>query len=97
MQLHGNGDEVPEFACFEIVHYDSVVVIPVEYHWLIDRYWTQLRSTPTMDRMTTKTDFTGFASTRTAEEGARIALKLATLPDDGPRGGFFDDAGSVAW
>ncbi|OZC67494.1 dehydrogenase [Rhodococcus sp. 15-725-2-2b] len=43
------------------------------------------------------TDFTGFASTRTPEEGAQIALKLATLPDDGPRGGFFDDAGSVAW
>lgn len=43
------------------------------------------------------TDFTGFASPRTPEEGARIALKLASLPDDGPRGGFFDDAGSVAW
>lgn len=280
VQLLGNGDEVPEFACFEIVHYDSVAVIPVEYHRLVDRYWTHLLSTPTMDHMTTKTalitgankgigfaiahglgmqgirvgvgarddarrqdavdklraagidafgvpldvtsddsvaaaansiadldilvnnagisggdqqnpttldidvlrttldtnvfgvirvtnallptllrsasprivnvssnmgslalqtgpimaayapsktmvnamtvqyarqlvdtavivnaccpgyvatDFTGFASTRTPEEGARIALKLATLPDDGPRGGFFDDAGSVAW
>jgi len=43
------------------------------------------------------TDFTGFAPSRTPEEGAAIALKLATLPDDGPRGGFFDDEGVVAW
>ncbi|NED93117.1 dehydrogenase, partial [Streptomyces sp. SID11233] len=35
--------------------------------------------------------------TRTPQEGAAIALHLATLPDDGPRGGFFDDAGPVAW
>ncbi|MDX8028728.1 SDR family oxidoreductase [Lentzea sp. BCCO 10_0856] len=43
------------------------------------------------------TDFTGFASPRTPEQGAAIALRLATLPDDGPRGGFFDDEGVVAW
>ncbi len=43
------------------------------------------------------TDFTGFAGSRTPEEGAAIALRLATLPDDGPRGGFFDDAGTVPW
>ncbi|MFD5831659.1 SDR family oxidoreductase [Lentzea sp. NPDC060358] len=43
------------------------------------------------------TDFTGFASPRTADEGAAIAIRLATLPDDGPRGGFFDDGGVVPW
>ncbi|MFB9927500.1 SDR family oxidoreductase [Amycolatopsis halotolerans] len=43
------------------------------------------------------TDFTGFAGTRTPEQGAAIAVKLATLPDDGPRGGFFDDAGAIPW
>ncbi|WP_394617828.1 SDR family oxidoreductase [Lentzea sp. JNUCC 0626] len=43
------------------------------------------------------TDFTGHASQRSPEEGAAIALRLATLPDDGPRGGFFDDEGVVAW
>ncbi|SDF73329.1 NAD(P)-dependent dehydrogenase, short-chain alcohol dehydrogenase family [Lentzea fradiae] len=43
------------------------------------------------------TDFTGFASSRTPEQGAAIALHLATLPDDGPRGGFFDDNGVVPW
>lgn len=43
------------------------------------------------------TDFTGHNSDRTPEEGAAIAIKLATLPDDGPRGGFFDDNGVVPW
>jgi NAD(P)-dependent dehydrogenase (short-subunit alcohol dehydrogenase family) len=43
------------------------------------------------------TDFTGFNAPRTPEQGAAIAIRLATLPDDGPRGGFFDDEGVVAW
>ncbi|OOC56704.1 MULTISPECIES: SDR family oxidoreductase [Nocardiopsis] len=43
------------------------------------------------------TDFTGFDAPRTPEQGAAIAIRLATLPDDGPRGGFFDDAGVVPW
>lgn len=43
------------------------------------------------------TDFTGNSSTRTPEEGAAIAVQLATLSDDGPRGGFFDDNGVIPW
>jgi NAD(P)-dependent dehydrogenase (short-subunit alcohol dehydrogenase family) len=43
------------------------------------------------------TDFTGFAGSRTPDEGARTIVRLATLPDDGPRGGFFDDGGAVPW
>ena len=43
------------------------------------------------------TDFTGFQGLRTPEQGAAIAIRLATLPDDGPRGGFFDDEGVVPW
>ncbi|GAA4188136.1 SDR family oxidoreductase [Microbispora amethystogenes] len=43
------------------------------------------------------TDFTGFNAPRTPEQGAAIAIRLATLPDDGPRGGFFNDEGVVPW
>jgi NAD(P)-dependent dehydrogenase (short-subunit alcohol dehydrogenase family) len=43
------------------------------------------------------TGFTGFSGVRTPEQGAAIAIRLATLPDDGPRGGFFDDEGVVPW
>ncbi|KAA9130227.1 SDR family oxidoreductase [Microbacterium caowuchunii] len=45
----------------------------------------------------TATDFTGFNSPRTADQGAAIALHLATIPDDGPRGGFFNDGGTIPW
>jgi NAD(P)-dependent dehydrogenase (short-subunit alcohol dehydrogenase family) len=46
------------------------------------------------------TDFTknlGMAISRTAADGAAIAVKLATLPSGGPTGGFFDDNGPVPW
>jgi NAD(P)-dependent dehydrogenase (short-subunit alcohol dehydrogenase family) len=43
------------------------------------------------------TDLNGFRGTRTPEQGAAIAIRLATLPDDGPTGGFFDDNGVVPW
>jgi NAD(P)-dependent dehydrogenase (short-subunit alcohol dehydrogenase family) len=43
------------------------------------------------------TDLNNFSGNRTVEEGSRIVIHLATLPDDGPSGGFFNDAGSVPW
>ena len=45
----------------------------------------------------TATDLNGFRGVRTPEQGAAIAIHLATLPDDGPTGGFFEDAGPVPW
>lgn len=45
----------------------------------------------------TATDLNQHSGTRTTQQGAEIAIRLATLPDDGPTGGFFDDAGAVAW
>ncbi|WP_034087028.1 SDR family oxidoreductase [Streptacidiphilus albus] len=45
----------------------------------------------------TATDLNAFHGVRTPEQGAAIAVRLATLPDDGPTGGFFDDAGEVPW
>lgn len=43
------------------------------------------------------TDLNGHAGERSAADGAKIIVKLATLPDDGPSGGFFDDNGRVPW
>ncbi len=43
------------------------------------------------------TELNGFAGTRSVEQGARIIIHLATLPDDGPSGGFFDEDGAVPW
>jgi NAD(P)-dependent dehydrogenase (short-subunit alcohol dehydrogenase family) len=43
------------------------------------------------------TDLNGFRGIRTPEQGAAIAIRLSTLPDDGPSGSFFEDAGVVPW
>ncbi|GAA1477522.1 SDR family oxidoreductase [Nocardioides aestuarii] len=43
------------------------------------------------------TDLNGFRGVRTPEEGAQVAIRLATLPDDGPTGGYFEDAGEIPW
>ncbi|WP_305779596.1 SDR family NAD(P)-dependent oxidoreductase [Nocardia nova] len=45
----------------------------------------------------TATDLNGFRGVRPPQQGAAIAIHLATLPDDGPTGGFFSDAGTVPW
>ncbi|MDQ2706143.1 MAG: SDR family NAD(P)-dependent oxidoreductase [Actinomycetota bacterium] len=43
------------------------------------------------------TDINANQGTRTVAEGARVIVKLAVLPDDGPSGGFFNDQGPVDW
>lgn len=39
----------------------------------------------------------GAGATRSPEQGAETALWLATLPDDGPTGGFFRDKTPLGW
>jgi NAD(P)-dependent dehydrogenase (short-subunit alcohol dehydrogenase family) len=38
-----------------------------------------------------------FMGTRGPAEGAQIIVELATIDDDGPTGGFFNENGSIAW
>lgn len=42
------------------------------------------------------TDFTGLLG-RPPGEAAAVAVRLATLPGDGPTGAFFNDAGPIPW
>ncbi|MEM8538253.1 MAG: SDR family NAD(P)-dependent oxidoreductase [Pseudomonadota bacterium] len=44
-----------------------------------------------------KTRMGGAGATRSPEEAAKTAIWLATLPDDGPSGGFFRDQKPVPW
>lgn len=44
-----------------------------------------------------RTDMGGPKAPRSPEEGADTAVWLATLPDDGPSGGFFRDRRPIAW
>ncbi|HEX6355776.1 SDR family oxidoreductase [Actinophytocola sp.] len=43
------------------------------------------------------TDLNHHQGVRTPAQGARIAVEMATLGDDGPTGGFYDDNGVIAW
>jgi len=45
----------------------------------------------------TATDLNNHTGPRTVEQGAVIGVRLATLPTDGPTGGFFDENGPVNW
>jgi len=44
-----------------------------------------------------RTDMGGHAAPRSVEEGADTIVWLATLPDDGPTGGFFHDRQRIDW
>jgi NAD(P)-dependent dehydrogenase (short-subunit alcohol dehydrogenase family) len=44
-----------------------------------------------------KTDMGGPNATRPVEKGAETAVWLATLPEDGPTGGFFRDMKPIPW
>ncbi|MBT2230612.1 SDR family oxidoreductase [Nonomuraea sp. NEAU-A123] len=43
------------------------------------------------------TDLNGHSGHRTAEQGAAIAVRLATLDADGPTGAYLDDEGPLSW
>ena len=45
----------------------------------------------------TATDLNGNQGTKTVEQGASVITDLATLPNDGATGGYFDDEGIVPW
>jgi len=45
----------------------------------------------------TATDLNQHRGTRTVEQGATAAVRLATLPTDGSTGGYFDEDGAVPW
>jgi NAD(P)-dependent dehydrogenase (short-subunit alcohol dehydrogenase family) len=44
-----------------------------------------------------RTDMGGPSAPRSPREGAETVVWLATLPDNGPTGGFFRDRRAIAW
>ncbi|MEE6257793.1 SDR family oxidoreductase [Plantactinospora sonchi] len=64
-------------------------------------YASELRSTPikvnAADPGYCATDLNGHSGPRTPAQGAIAAVRLATLPADGPTGGFFSEDGPEPW
>ncbi|BDI31672.1 dehydrogenase [Capsulimonas corticalis] len=93
-----NSDPNWSFAAFKAVAYNSsksaVNAITVVFA-------AELKDTPikvnAADPGYVATDINGNSGPRTVQQGATAAVRLATLPADGPTGGYFDEDGTVPW
>jgi NAD(P)-dependent dehydrogenase (short-subunit alcohol dehydrogenase family) len=96
--LARNSDPSWDFASVKLLAYNSsksaLNAITVQLAW-------ELRDTPVKvnaaDPGYVATDMNRHQGVRTVEQGATAPVRLATLPADGPSGGFFDEAGPVPW
>jgi NAD(P)-dependent dehydrogenase (short-subunit alcohol dehydrogenase family) len=65
------------------------------------QYAKELADTPILVNMGcpgyVDTDLNGHQGTRTVEQGAVIAIRLATLPDGGPSGTYSNEDGPLPW
>lgn len=96
--LTQNSDPNFEFANFKFLAYNSSKTAVNAITVLLA---AELKDTPIKVNATdpgfTATDINQHQGYRTVEQGAIAAVKLATLPDDGFSGGFFDENGVVPW
>ncbi|WP_445633781.1 hypothetical protein NSTC745_05495 [Nostoc sp. DSM 114161] len=93
-----NLDPSYEFFDFKFVAYNSS---KTAVNALTVLFAAELKDTPikvnAADPGYTATDINQNQGHRTVEQGATAAVRLATLPDDGSTGGFFDENGVVPW
>jgi NAD(P)-dependent dehydrogenase (short-subunit alcohol dehydrogenase family) len=96
--LTQNSDPGYQYARAKLLAYNSS---KAALNALTIQFAYELRETPikvnAADPGYVATDLNSHTGTRTVEQGARIAVRLATLPPDGPTGGFFDEDGVVPW
>ena len=96
--LARNTDPTFEFAHLKRLAYNSS---KTALNAVTVMFAHELRDTPikvnAADPGYTATELNGFAGTQTVEEGARAAVALALLPDDGPTGGYFNADGPLPW
>jgi NAD(P)-dependent dehydrogenase (short-subunit alcohol dehydrogenase family) len=93
-----NSDPSWPFASVKYLAYNSsksaVNAITVQLAW-------ELRDTPikvnAADPGYVATDMNRHQGVRSVEQGAATPVRLATLPADGPTGGYFNDDGPVPW
>ncbi|MGF2038574.1 MAG: SDR family oxidoreductase [Nostoc sp. CmiVER01] len=96
--LTQNSDPNYEFANSKLLAYNSSKTAVNAITVLLA---AELKDTPikinAADPGFTATDINQNQGYRTVEQGAIAAVRLATLPDDGSNGGFFDEDGVVPW
>ncbi|MEH2113040.1 SDR family oxidoreductase [Nostoc sp.] len=96
--LTKNSDPNYEFANFKLLAYNSSKTAVNAITVLLA---AELKDTAikvnAADPGFTATDINQYQGYRTVEQGAIAAVRLATLPDDGSSGGFFDENGVLPW
>lgn len=96
--LTHNSDPMYELAAFKMIAYNAsktaVNALTVQFaHELKD---TAIKVNAA-DPGYTATDMTGHQGHRSVQQGAAIVVRLATLAEYGPTGGFFNENGAVPW
>ncbi len=93
-----NGDPDFELASFLVLGYNSskTAVNALTVFFANELSDTKIKVN-SADPGYCATNMTHYAGMRSPAEGARVAVRLATLPDDEPSGGFFDERGRIAW
>lgn len=86
------------FASVNLLAYNSS---KTAVNALTVQFATELRGTPikvnAADPGYVATDLNEHRGYRTVEQGAKAPVWLATLPEDGPSGGYFNEDGVVPW
>ncbi len=93
-----NSDPNYEFANVKLPAYNSsktaLNALTVQFAYELKDTSIKINSA---DPGYTATDLNNYHGTGTVEQAARIVVRLATLPESGPTGGFFDEKGEVPW
>lgn len=96
--LTQNSDPNYEYAQIKILAYNSS---KTALNAMTIQFAHELKDTPikvnSADPGYVATDINDHRGTRTVQQGATAAVRLATLPADGPTGGYFDENGIVPW
>lgn len=96
--LAQNSDPNYEYAQFNLLAYNSS---KTALNAMTIQFAHELKDTPikvnAADPGYVATDINDHRGSRTVEQGATAPVRLATLPDDGPTGGYFDENGIVPW
>lgn len=96
--LQQNTDPNSAFAQTKLLAYNSS---KTALNAMTIQFAYELKDTPikvnSADPGYVATDLNNHSGSRTVEQGATAAVRLATLPADGPTGGYFDENGIVPW
>jgi NAD(P)-dependent dehydrogenase (short-subunit alcohol dehydrogenase family) len=90
----------PQWALYEHVYF-AYASSKVAINAMTVALAKDLRNTPikvnSADPGFTATDMNGHTGPKKPEQAALVPVQLATLPPDGPTGGYFDENGQVPW